>query len=577
MTRTVKMLLAGVLALGLAACSSNSGVKRERDAALDDVMALQGQIDKAVTDLRAAGAAGATLAELVTDAMTKIMQGSTDSAAITKAVMDLTAAGATGTTLAELVTDAMTKITQGTAASGTIAKALTDLTAAGAVGTDLAAAVMSAVMMLEEMQQPTGPGVAAADMALAMAIGGAELPTTAFNDGDDTPAGTPEDQTDTIASAKPSDTEFATSTESIATIPGWTGNAYSRMNDAVAADVGNNVEAAPASTDLVVIYDSKGQPTPTPFAMIDPGTTDAEDIFALNRDTDDVATTSEAVTVVNSGTGNHLSYITGLRPANGITRTYSDEDTVMGTLQGAAGTFTCAAGTGNTCQAAVTPDGSDFTLTSVWYFTPDAGAMRQVPNADYMWFGFWKNTSDDDDMTVDVEAIFGSSMTGSVHSGAVDALHGTASYSGMATGKYVRKAFSPDGDVEHLWGGQFTADANLSVAFGGNTIPEADRLMVEGNITDFMDGDGQEIDSGWTVKLQAAALTAATGGESIFEGMTEGDASADAGNYQGGLYGTATAGATGVPQVIPAGIAGEFNGHFTNGHVLGGFAATKDE
>ncbi len=570
MTRTVKMLLAGVLALGLAACSSNSGVKRERDAALDDIMTLQGQIDKAVTDLRAAGAAGATLAELVTDAMTKISQGSTDSAAIMKARTDLAAAGAVGTTLAELVTDAMTKITQGTAASGTIAKALTDLTAAGAVGTDLAAAVMSVVMMLEEMQQPTGPGVTAEHMALAMAIGGAALPTTVFNDGD-APGGIPETGDDTIASAKPSDTDFAMSTESIATIPGWAGNAYSRMNDAVAADADAGTDAVPASTDLVVIYDSKGQPTPTAFAMIAPTTTSADDIFALNRDTDDDATTSEAVTLVITGDDAHLSYITGLRPANGITVTYVDEDTVTGTLQGAAGTFTCA--TDPNCQAAVDTDGT-FSLTGDWYFTPDAGAMRQVPNADYMWFGFWKNTSDDDDMTVAVEAIFGSSMTGSAHAGSVDALHGTASYSGMATGKYVRKAFTPDGDVEHTWGGQFTADANLSVAFGGNTIPQADRYRVEGNITDFMDGD-QEIDSGWTVELQVAELEAANN-LSVFTGTTEGDAGME-GNYSGGLYGTATAGSDGVPQVIPSGIAGEFNGHFTNGHVLGGFAATKDE
>ena len=32
-----------------------------------------------------------------------------------------------------------------------------------------------------------------------------------------------------------------------------------------------------------------------------------------------------------------------------------------------------------------------------------------------------------------------------------------------------------------------------------------------------------------------------------------------------------------MPPIVPSGVAGEFNAHFNNGHVHGGFGAAKEE
>ena len=84
------------------------------------------------------------------------------------------------------------------------------------------------------------------------------------------------------------------------------------------------------------------------------------------------------------------------------------------------------------------------------------------------------------------------------------------------------------------------------------------------------------IDGKWTVELMKAGFASgATGLDGdTFSGATTGD-----GQWQGRFIGTFGTDADDTPAVgtPPSGVAGEFNGHFTNGHVIGAFGATMQE
>ena len=114
-------------------------------------------------------------------------------------------------------------------------------------------------------------------------------------------------------------------------------------------------------------------------------------------------------------------------------------------------------------------------------------------------------------------------------------------------------------------------------------------FSISGTVENFVDG-GKSIDDGWTVKLNKASfVTRAEDGAvrdhtNVFtDGTTEGTKGAAAGTWSGQFFGTHTApvAATGtdaaVPATPPSGVAGEFNAHFSNGHVAGGFGAVKQD
>ena len=61
--------------------------------------------------------------------------------------------------------------------------------------------------------------------------------------------------------------------------------------------------------------------------------------------------------------------------------------------------------------------------------------------------------------------VFGGAMMTTVANLRNTDLEGSAKYTGAATGKYVRKEFDVDGEPEHLYGGQFTADADAHGVF----------------------------------------------------------------------------------------------------------------
>ena len=56
-----------------------------------------------------------------------------------------------------------------------------------------------------------------------------------------------------------------------------------------------------------------------------------------------------------------------------------------------------------------------------------------------------------------------------------------------------------------------------------------------------------------------------------FTGSTTGNE-----DWQGRFFGTAGTGGA-ATTTLPTGVAGEFTGHFVNGHVIGAFGATKQD
>jgi hypothetical protein len=497
----IRILLAGTLALVLAACSSsNDGKINDLEGQVTD---LEGQITAATAALTAAGAEGADLAALVADLVDKVSQGT----------MDL------GT------------------ANTAITTAMTALTAAGAEGADLAALVASAAAKIAELTPPpdSRPGLGADEMALAMEIGTQALPM---------------DTAPTVTTAgKPMDTKLVASDMAIADT-GWMGAAYTKAN------------TDPESTDLVVLYNNKEDPKATTFSM---------GVYTLNRDkgdTDNDPNTNEALTLITD----HLAEIGGVAdfPSAALQQNvpFDEDSEYEGTLQGAKGTFTCGDAS---CTLSTDEDGKLSALAAdMWYFTPDKGAKRQVPDTDYIHFGFWKNTSmnDKDEPVFMVRGISGGTMESVAN--VIGALEGEANYVGPATGKYVRKEFDANGNPAHLWGGQFTASADLNVYFGGPDVAANKHDTITGMIDGFTDDGGEDIGDGtWIVTLKANFDPYTQDGIS---GTTEGDTDM-MGNWTGRFFGEVVA--DGAQSTLPSSIVGEFNGHFVNGHVLGAFGAEE--
>ena len=172
-------------------------------------------------------------------------------------------------------------------------------------------------------------------------------------------------------------------------------------------------------------------------------------------------------------------------------------------------------------------------------------------------------------------------------SGVVSSVAGTATYTGTATGLYMSKELTPQGQpTEPFSSGQFTANAELTATFGQNaqgTLPPGHLFTILGTIDNFMDADREMINELWSVSLERTTLGTENATTASFEADGTGDSNtfsgtakamnlgADDGEFEGTFYG-----APGTDNAIPGSAAGTFNAHFTNGHVRGAFEATKE-
>ncbi|MDD9993776.1 MAG: hypothetical protein OXP75_18415 [Rhodospirillales bacterium] len=331
----------------------------------------------------------------------------------------------------------------------------------------------------------------------------------------------------------------------------WADVVYERTNEA------DQTAGTPASTDSFVIYSNKGEPTPTAFRMVH--TLDSNDSLVL--DTSNVGLVSGVAEFPSS--------------VNQVDVPFMDDDTFMGMFDGAPGTYTCI----SMCTLSTGVDAQLNAVGGSWTFAPDDDEFPvSVPDSDYVHFGYWMNEAEENDQPVIMAAAIAGGTEESPIS-TVQSLEGQASYTGAATGLYVIRTFTLDGEVQNRTGGQFTADAKLTAYFGGDDVAVNKHYSIVGTITGFVDRRDRAIDSSWSVDLEAAMFGSQQG--AMFEGDTVGDAGADAGSWDGRFFGPVDVDndgtTTGKQSTFPSGVAGTFDAQFTNGAVIGSFGAAKDD
>ena len=303
--------------------------------------------------------------------------------------------------------------------------------------------------------------------------------------------------------------------------------------------------------------------------------------------------------------------------AHSQTITFTDDDMtadtdesaprIKGTLLGIPGTFGCGtSGANNSCTATSGSMPALMTLSSGWTFTPDgildmdgaviadaddlAAALANimvagvVPDPDFLIFGYWQRavTDDMDETTHSYLPFADGTMPYGGDGGTVGSVTGSATYEGTATGLYMSKSLTPQGQPTGPFAsGQFTADATLTATFGqtaGGTLSPSHLFTIFGTIDNFMNADGEMINELWSVSLERTLLGAANTGTAF-----ETDGTGDANNFTGVAKAENLAGPDGVysgtfygdnaDDAMPSSTAGTFDAHFTNGHVRGAYAA----
>ena len=363
--------------------------------------------------------------------------------------------------------------------------------------------------------------------------------------------------------------------------------------------------------EVVVVTTDIEAPKATMFTRVanqklneNPATTSGMDYRSLRVITTNALDTSG---VGDDGTGspiiNALTFMNIRGPAaaasGGVqTITYMDdaatadvnERRFTGTYNGAPGTYVCTGA--DACTATVNDKGAVTAMAgAVWTFTPDAGATSDVADADYLHYGFWlKRTTDSDGVLTynEVETFAGSSVAASTGS-ELDAVTGSATYSGGATGVYVHNVVNSDGTEASATSGHFTATANLTAYFGqtlddtATNASEAGQLApnllntITGTISDFMLSGGEE--NGWSVALRGTRGDGTpTSGSNTFTGTASGGVAGSPGTLSGtyhGLTPETTSTTDGATRVAPGAVVGEFSSVFSNGSVAGAFGARK--
>ena len=189
--------------------------------------------------------------------------------------------------------------------------------------------------------------------------------------------------------------------------------------------------------------------------------------------------------------------------------------------------------------------------------------MSPVADADHLHFGFWVKPPAEGEDAYSIQTFAGGSMA---YTGTLTSVTGDASYTGKAAGVYAQKTmYNPEtGALEGGHVGAFTADVSLMAYFGTSAdVAVNDQQTLSGIVSNFMDGENM-IDESWELKLNRTKFDTGT---APFEGTTSGGG--DDGAWTFSFFGPGT----GDP--VPTGVAGEFTGHFSHGHVAGAYGATK--
>lgn len=361
-------------------------------------------------------------------------------------------------------------------------------------------------------------------------------------------------------------------------ISGWSGGTWTRGDDDNAATMDDEVEmvtvytdiAVPGNADYLTYFEVPGGDAERANVSGFDDTTGVVMLAAIVTDPtafsplQDAPTDSDS-TVINEGRMNSFT----------------------GTFYGIPGKYSCTSDSVD-CQPDYNSAGVLTGLDGTWTFTPDAieGTTATdlasarfdymvrgvIKDTDYLYFGYWLETTQDGDDTMNsgIDAFSGGSMAPVASSTFTD-LRGTAKYEGSAAGRYVHKTLLPNGDPNVARNGQFTADVSLTADFEGPDIAMSSEDMLRGTIDSFMDGTTE---LPFEVELKATSFATLEQEETGDGGAT----GTGTGAWRASFYEAATQAAPRVEaEEYPNSVAGVFNDHFVNGHVIGGFGATKTD
>ncbi len=318
---------------------------------------------------------------------------------------------------------------------------------------------------------------------------------------------------------------------------GWGGTDYVDVNDA-----GTVINHA-------VAYSNPDPPNVQPFAEKHAGIiTDATGEVPLGS----FGTFAIAGADFASGAGSKSHAI----PTN-ADGTPQDYVSVRGTFDGATGVYRCSA----SCVSAV-DESTGVKLTGTWWFVGDDHAMTSTPDANYLTFGWWAR-----DAGTSVRVASFTDTVGTVDtSSSIEAVEGTATYSGGAAGKAA--IYDPISDVNNA-AGAFTADATFMVDFGDETAGGT----ISGTVDNFsVEGEGKD----WSVAFEESEIDATN---ATFSDTTAGtvwtiggvDAAAS-GDWSGQMYDT------NATSNVPQSLSGTFQSTYRNiGEMVGAFGADLDE
>ena len=516
MNVTMRVLLAGALALFLAACSSSdSGIKRDRDQAILDR-------DAALSATAAAemATAAAEMATTVAQDALEIAQARVTEleSQVSPSIADLEAA-----VTAAMAVEAMATTDKGTA-DVALEAALADLQTAldGVPGSEDIDAALEAVRTTRAAAVTAQGGVDAAAAALAAAQSAMADAQAALAAADPSRAAKEAAQAD-LDTAK---AHLAIAQAALKTLQdadaGRTEKAEAKAHSDMSKLIAKAVQNAGTTDDPGVVTHSKisdGAVKLTDFAAKEDGVLpeiagwashlqentaaiDTTQIVALYTDVepakmkafveqyDSARDTNELGTFnVGDTDDDELAWAkartdAGKKIVAAVATNTDPTDTYFtGTYDGAAGEFQFVNNAGWT-----------FKLTS-------KSATVPVKDAEFLYFGWWKSIPDDSKGNISFTGIYGGSGP-AFTSAAAGALTGQATFRGSAAGIYGSEDIVA-GTADY---GKFTASAELRATFGvvndDSTVgvDESEQNGLTGTISQFQN-DAGESQSTWKVKL----------------------------------------------------------------------------
>ena len=329
-------------------------------------------------------------------------------------------------------------------------------------------------------------------------------------------------------------------------VSGWTGGTYRAADNATGI------------IDTVVLYTDIGASGSQPFSG-EGGRYDTTNGLVADGSLPIVLGTTDVTLIASPGF-----------PSSAGIRTHEEGDDgtvrVSGTFEGADGAYVCTPAAGSPCRSTLRHGGGyELSGGGGWRFVPAPGAMVEVRDVEFRYFGWWLRDRADAQAVGVFHAGEGSA---SDEFADLPALQGPARYRGPVVGK-----FSLAPEVGAASAGDFTATAVLKAEFGDGTALGT----IDGAVDEFLVG-GEKMP--WTVSLGTAAIGA--DGSIVADGTNTAETVWSIQGAAGAASGTAPTWGGQLHEVdaqqVPSVATGTFEAAYGGiGRMIGAFGATLDE